>query len=73
MSFTKSTRLALKYLRRFVAGFVSIPSFALVKITDFPFEKDIYALKQDRYEIASDADLANFKLKQHERKQTKNS
>jgi hypothetical protein len=68
LSFVKSTRLALKYVRRFIAGFASVPTFALGRIKKFPFAEEHYALGQDRYEVASDNELAAFKLKQNERK-----
>lgn len=68
MSLIRSTRLALKYVRRFIAGFASIPTFAFGRIKRFPFAENINALEQDKYEIASDLEVAAFKLKQNERK-----
>ena len=68
LSFVRSTRLALKHVRRFIAGFASVPTFALGRIKKFPFAEEHYALGQDRYEVASDNELAAFKLKQNERK-----
>lgn len=68
MSLIKSTRLALKYVRRFIAGFVSVPTFALGKIKEFPFAENNYGLEQDKRELKSDEELANFKQKQNERK-----
>lgn len=70
MSLIRSTRLALKYVRRFIAGFASTTSFAFGRIKRFPFAESINALEQDKYEIASDLEVATFKLKQNERKQT---
>jgi hypothetical protein len=64
----KSVRIALKYVRRFVAGFASVPTFALGRIKEIPFAEHPFALGQDRREIMSDNDLASFKLKQNERK-----
>jgi hypothetical protein len=55
-------------VRRFIAGFVSITTFAFGQARRFPFANERYALEQDRYEIASDHELAAFKLKQNERK-----
>jgi hypothetical protein len=70
MSFVRSVRLTLKYVRRFIAGFVSVPTFALGNIKEFPFAESFFALKQDKRELASDNDRASFKLKQNERKYT---
>jgi len=67
LSLVKSTRLALKYIRRFIAGFASVPTFALGKAKNFPFAQNRFALEQDKYEVTSDRDLANFKQKQNER------
>ena len=68
MSLTKSVRLALKYVRRFIAGFISITTFSVRKIKKYPFAEYPFALEQDRLEIASDHELAAFKQKQNERK-----
>lgn len=68
MSLTRSIRLALKYTRRFIAGFISVPTFALGKIRKYPFAEISFALEQDRREITSDRESATFKLKQNERK-----
>ncbi len=68
MSLTKSIRLTLKYVRRFIAGFASVPTFALGKNDKFPFDNNRTGLEQDRYEVALDAELAQFKQKQNERK-----
>ena len=70
MPLIKSTRIALKHLRRFIAGFVSVSTFAPIfmgKITDFPFAQN---LEQDSYELASDQDSATFKQKQNDKKYT---
>jgi len=69
MSLTKSVRLALKYMRRFIAGFASTTTFSFSKIKKYPFAEYPFALEQDRLEIASDRDLAAFKQKQNDRKQ----
>lgn len=55
-------------MRRFVAGFASVPTFALGRAKNFPFAQDRFALEQDKYEVISDSELATFKQKQNERK-----
>jgi hypothetical protein len=69
LSLIKSTRLALKHVRRFIAGFASVPTFAISRIKTFPFAGDNIGLQQDKYEVASDRELAAFKSKQNDRKQ----
>jgi hypothetical protein len=59
----------LKHARRFLAGFISVPTFAVSRIKKFPFAEDFYALERDKNEISSDREAAIFKLKkQNERK-----
>jgi hypothetical protein len=58
----------LKYVRRFIAGFASVPTLALARAKGFPFAQDRFALEQDKYEVTSDRELATFKQKQNERK-----
>lgn len=55
-------------MRRFIAGFASIPALAIGRAKEFPFAQDRFALEQDNYEVASDRELATFKQKQNERK-----
>jgi hypothetical protein len=66
----KNLRLALKHLRRFIAGFISITSFTHTKISKFPFADGNLALDNDRQEVLSDLNLATQKIKQNERKQS---
>ena len=64
----KTVRLVLKYVRIFIAGFASVPTFAFIKIKKYPFAEYPFSLKQDKFEIISDREVAAFKLKQNERK-----
>jgi hypothetical protein len=68
MSLVKSVRLTLKYVRRFIAGFASVPTFAFGRIKKFPFAENFYALEQDKREVESDIETTSFKQKQNERK-----
>jgi hypothetical protein len=56
-------------VRRFVAGFAAVSTFAIGRAKNFPFAQDKFALRQDKYEVMSDLELATFKQKQNERKQ----
>jgi hypothetical protein len=69
MSLVRSIRLTLKYVRRFIAGFASVPTFAFGKMRKFPFAEHFYALEQDKREVASDIETTSFKIRQNERKQ----
>lgn len=64
----RSVRLALKFVRRFIAGFASVPTFTVRKINKYPFAEYPFCLEQDRLEILSDREAALLKIKKNERK-----
>lgn len=57
-------------MRRFIAGFASVPTQAIARAKEFPFAQERFAIDQDKYEVTLDRELAIYKQqKQNERKQ----
>jgi len=67
LSLIRSTRLILKYARKFIAGFISVPSFAIGKLAIFPPKnlliEERTLVEQDRFEVMSDMKSAQYKNK----------
>ena len=53
----RSTRIYLKYLRKFLAGFVSVIPFIRPNINSYPFAKENEALDKDFICIGEDLNL----------------
>ena len=53
----RSTRIYLKYLRKFLAGFVSVIPFIRPNINPYPFSKEDNALDKDWFCIGEDLNL----------------
>ncbi len=65
----KSIRIFIKYLRKFLAGFVSVTSFIKANSNSYPFNKEDRAIGYDWIVIGEDL---NFTINKHN-KNTKNN
>ena len=63
----KSVRIYIKYLRKFLAGFVSVVPFVKVNSNSYPFAGENRALGKDWIDVGEDLGLA-IKKYNHERK-----
>jgi hypothetical protein len=63
----KSIRIYIKYLRKFLSGFVSVIPFVYPNSNSYPFAKENNALNKDWIAIGEDLNLA-IKKQTHERK-----
>ncbi len=59
----ESIVVALKYVRKFFAGFISVMPFVSVKLRGYPFAKPIYALDKDWLDIGNDIETTTQKSK----------
>jgi hypothetical protein len=66
----KSTRIFIKYLRKFLAGFISITPFVKTNSNQYPFNKENKAIGYDWEVIGEDLNLAikKYNNKHNERK-----
>jgi len=66
----KSIRIFIKYLRKFLAGFVSITPFVKANSNQYPFNKENSAIGYDWAVISEDFNLAinKYNSKHNERK-----
>jgi hypothetical protein len=54
----KSIRIFIKYLRKFLAGFVSITPFVRINSNQYPFNKENRAIGDDLAAVGEDFSLA---------------
>jgi hypothetical protein len=54
----KSIRIFIKYLRKFLAGFVSIIPFVKVNSNSYPFNREDSAIANDWVVVGEDLSLA---------------
>ncbi len=65
----KSIRIFIKYLRKFLAGFVSITPFVKINSNSYPFGAEERAMSSDWVMVGEDLNLAiNKTNKNNERK-----
>ncbi len=65
----KSIRIFIKYLRKFLAGFVSITPFVKINSKSYPFNVEDRAMSNDWAVVGEDLNLAiNKTNKNNERK-----
>ncbi|MFT6105798.1 MAG: hypothetical protein ACJA0S_000325 [Rickettsiales bacterium] len=54
----RSIRIFIKYLRKFLAGFVSITPFVKINSNEYPFNKENRAIGDDLASVGEDLTLA---------------
>ncbi|MFT5703189.1 MAG: hypothetical protein ACJAZX_000814 [Rickettsiales bacterium] len=66
----KSIRIFIKYLRKFLAGFVSITPFVKINSKEYPFNRENRTISNDLASVGEDFGIAiNKTNKNNDRKQ----